>query len=188
MVLGPAYRGHAPVTFDTVTAQAIIDEVNGISNHVNTVLPNTYAPSAKAYFLDVANGDGIGTVTAVPNIAWTKLNAAGTVNSNPGGGWDSGTDIYACPVAGIYFCQALVRLADGIGASFNLGLGIGDTEADGAHLQWNKYFTGAGGRCAFDYTRIAACTAGQGLRLYAFQDSGATQNVTRVGLQIFRIG
>jgi len=179
-----AYRGHAAPTWDTKTIQQMIDY---LQTTTLPVLDNRYARSPLSYFCDVANGDGISTITSVSNATWTKINAAGTVNVNNGGGWDSTTDVYTAPASGTYYCQALVRLADGIAQNFNLAIGIGDSLADGAFVQWNKYFTGAGGRCAFDYTRICALTAGQGVFLYCFHDSGVTQNITRSALQIWRI-
>lgn len=187
-----AYRGYAGVTWDTVTIQKILDYLaTGLTPALDARYDARYdgrnALSPLRYFVDVENGDGVGTITPVNNASWTRINAAGTVWSNNGGGWDSSTDLYTIPAAGVYFCQALVRLADGIGTSFNLALGIGVTEADGPWVQWNKYFTGAGGRCAFDYTRFAGFSAGAQLRLYTFQDSGATQNITRAALQIWRM-
>jgi hypothetical protein len=183
-----AYRGYAGVSWDTVTVQKILDYLNtGLAPAMDARNDGRYAVSPLRYFLDVENGDGTNVLNAVNNGTWTRINAAGTVWANNGGGWDSSTDIYTIPAGGTYFCQALVRLADGIGTSFNFGLGIGLTEGDGSWFQWNKYFTGAGGRCAFDYTRIAGFSAGQQVRLYCFQDSGATQNVTRAAMQIWRM-
>jgi len=184
-----AYRGHAAPTWDTKTIQQMIDYLtSSFSTPVLDARYDTrYARSPLSYWADVANGDGVGTITAANNATWTKINAAGTVFANNGGGWDSNTDTYTAPANGTYYCQALVRLADGISQSFNLGIGIGDTAADGAHVQWNKYFTGAGGRCSFDYTRICGLNAGQGVFLYCFHDSGVTQNITRAALQIWRI-
>lgn len=192
MTLPDPYRGHAQPTWDTRTLATLIALLGGVggtppagSGHTHD---SRYAPSAGAYFLDCENGDGIGTITALTNASWLTINVAGTVWSNPGGGFDSGTDYYTTPVAGVYLCQALVRVADGFGSSFNLGLGISTANADGPFFQWNKYVTGGGGRCAFDYTRIASFAANVPLRLYAFQDSGSTVNITRAALQIWRIG
>ena len=182
MVLGPAYRGHAPVTFDTVTAQAIVDEVNAHTGNAGI-----HGAGAGAYFLDVDNGDGTGVVTALSNVSWQTINVGGTVRANPGGGWDSGTDIYTTPVAGVYFCQALVRMHEGFGTSTNVGIGIHTSNDDFSGFQWNKYTTGGGGRCSFDYTRIASFPAGAPLRLYAWQESGTVMNVTRASLQIFKV-
>jgi hypothetical protein len=183
-----AYRGYAGVSWDTVTVQKILDYLNtGLAPAMDARNDGRYAVSPLRYYVDVENGDGTNVLNAVSNATWTRINAAGTVWANNGGGWDSGNDWYTIPANGTYFCQALVRLQDGIGTSFNFGLGIGLTEGDGSWFQWNKYFTGAGGRCAFDYTRIAGFTAGQQVRLYCFQDSGATQNVTRAAMQIWRM-
>ena len=196
MTLPDPYRGHAQPSWDTRTLAALITALGGVGgaapaaaghNHDSRYDPR-YAPSAGTYFCDVENGDGVGTITAIPNTAFTRINVAGSVWANPGGGWDSATDIYTCPVAGTYLCQALVRITDGFGTNCNVGLGIASAEGDGSWFQWNKYVTGSGGRCSFDYTRIMGCSAGQQLRLYGFQDSGVTMNITRAGMQIWRIG
>jgi hypothetical protein len=179
-----AYRGHAAPTWDTKTIQQLIDY---LQTTTLPVLDGRYARSPLAYFVDVENGDGLSTINAVSNAVWTRINAAGTVWANNGGGWDSSADLYTIPAGGTYYCQALVRLADGIAQNFNLALGIGPSLADGAFVQWNKYFTGAGGRCSFDYTRIAGFAAGQQVQLYCFHDSGVTQNVTRASLQFWRL-
>jgi hypothetical protein len=177
---GLPYRGHAPVTWDTKTLAGIMAD--------RALNPDRYAPSAKAYFCDVQNGDGIATITALNNVQWTTINVAGTVNANPGGGFDAATDYYTTPIAGIYFCQALVRLHEGFGTSTNVGIGIHTSNDDGYWFQWNKYVSGGGGRCSLDYTRIASFPQGAPLRLYAWQESGFTMNVTRASMQIFRIG
>lgn len=189
MVLGPAYRGHAPVTFDTVTAQAIIDEVNA---HGTTLAaaPTAYAPSASAYYLETNNGNGTGTVQTIANTTWTKLDVAGTVATNNGGGFNAGTDIYTIPVSGIYICQALVRIADSYPTNANLGIGFHTSEVDGYWFQWNKIMplnTG-GSRLSVDYTRVASYTAGWQSRLYCFQDSGSPMAITAINLSVWRIG
>lgn len=190
MTLPEPYRGHAAVTWDTKTLASLIAALGGVGAGAPpalSVADARYARSPLAYFVDVENGDGTGTITTVNNATWTKINAAGTVWANNAGGWDSNTDLYTIPAGGTYYCQALVRLADGISQNFNMALGIGPNLADGAFVQWNKYFTGAGGRCAFDYTRIAGFSQGQTVQLYCFQDSGVTQNVTRASLQFWRM-
>ena len=98
-----AYRGHAAPTWDTKTIQQMIDY---LQTTTLPVLDNRYARSPLSYFCDVANGDGISTITSVSNATWTKINAAGTVNVNNGGGWDSTTDVYTAPASGTYYCQA----------------------------------------------------------------------------------
>ena len=113
---------------------------------------------------------------------------AGTVWSNPGGGFDLATDVYTTPVAGVYLCRALMRITDGFGTSTNVGMGIHTSNVDFSGFQWNKYVTGGGSRCAFDYMRIASFGAGAALRLYAWQESGGIMKVTRAALQIWRIG
>jgi len=190
VTLPDPYRGHAQPTWDTKTLAALISAMGGVGASAPpslTVADGRYARSPLAYFVDVENGDGIGTITTANNATWTKINAAGTVWANNGGGWDSSSDLYTVPAGGTYYCQALVRLADGISTSFNMALGIGPSLADAAYVQWNKYFTGAGGRCAFDYTRIAGFSQSQQIQLYCFQDSGAPQNITRASLQFWRL-
>jgi hypothetical protein len=174
------YRGHAPVTWDTKTLAALM-----------AALPSTYAPSALAYYLETNGGDGTNTWQTIGsgvNNPMTTLNVAGTVAANPGGGFNAGTDIYTIPGGGIYVCQALVRVKDGFSGNFNLGIGWHTSSIDGYWFQWNKYVTGSGGRCSFDYTRVASFAPNDPCRLYCFQDSGSNVDLTAVNLSVYRIG
>lgn len=192
MTLPNPYRGHAQPTWDTVTLKQLIDSMGGVGGAPppsQSFNDSHYALSPLQTWLDCENGDssGTSTITALPNVSWTTINVAGTVWSNPGGGFDAATDIYTIPVAGTYFCRALMRIIDGFGTTTNVGMGIHTSNVDGSWFQWNKYFSGAGGRCAFDYMRIAGFSAGAPLRLYAWQESGFTMNIVRASLQIWRI-
>ena len=72
----------------------------------------------------------------------------------------------------------------------NLGVGIAPTGiTDFPGFQWNKVMplNSGGGRFSVDYTRIGAFTAGQTLRLYVYQDSGASQDIYSAAMQIWRI-
>jgi hypothetical protein len=98
----------------------------------------------------------------------------------------------------VYLCTGNIRPNDSqvVKATFpdgtGIGLGIGlSTDVDGTWVMWNKWMwmSGTGGsRVSFPYIRIAAFTAGQVLRLYAFSDCGAQFNVTSAAMQIWRIG
>jgi hypothetical protein len=176
------YRGHAPVTWDT---KSIADLKNTVDTHNHD---GRYSPSALTYYLECNNGDGTNTLQTIPNATWRKLDVAGPVAANPGGGFNAGTDIYTIPGGGIYVCQALVRIKDGFAVACNLGIGWHTSEIDGYWFQWNKYVTGSGGRCALDYTRIAAHAFNDQYRLYCFQDSGSNMDLTAINLSVFRIG
>lgn len=182
------YRGHAPVTWDT---RSLADHMADNTAHGGGATHNhdgRYSPSALTYYLETSNGDGTNTMQTINNATWTTVDVAGAVPSNPDGGFNATTDIYTLSGGGIYICTALLRVKDGFGGNFNMGIGIGTANADGAHVQWNKYFTGAGGRCAFNYMRAASFAPGNQLRLYCFQDSGGNVDLSRVALAIWRIG
>ena len=194
MTLPDPYRGHAAPSWDTRTLASLIAAMGGVGAAAPVASAphdhdSRYAMSPLQVWLDVANGDGVGTITPVGNASWTTVSfLGGTVNANNGGGlWTPSTSLYRTPQAGTYFCQALVRIQDGFGTNCNLGIGIGTANADGPHFQWNKYVTGSGGRCAFDYTRIAGFAAGQDVRLYCFHDSGTIMALTRAALQLWRL-
>jgi hypothetical protein len=180
-----AYRGYSAPTWDTKTIQQVLDYLQ------TTTLPTLdtrYAPSALAYYLETNNGNGASTIQTISNVTFTSIDVAGTVAANPGGGFNATTDLYTLPAGGIYVCQALVRIADGFGTSTNVGLGVHTSNVDGYWFQWNKYVTGGGGRCSFDYTRVASFAAGNQLRLYMFQESGGNMAITACNLSIWRIG
>lgn len=182
-------RDFAPVTHDTNRIGEVITELNALGTHPGTDgHSGIYSPSALQYYLETSNGDGTNLMQSLPNAVWTTIDVAGTVATNNGGGFNSTTDIYTLPAGGIYICTALLRVIDGFGTNCNLGIGIGTANADAAHVQWNKYVTGSGGRCAFSYLRAASFASGNQLRLYAFQDSGVSMTLTRVALAIWRIG
>lgn len=184
MTLPDAYRGHAPVTWDTKTLKTVIDALGGIG----AIPGNLFAPSAKAYFCDVANGDGTSVVQSLPNAVFTKMNAGTFIGSDTTGSWNSSTHVYTVPVTGMYLCRGLLRVADSFGTSSNVGMGIHTSEADGSWFQWNKYVTGGGIRCTFDYTRMTSFNAGNQLRLFAFQDSGFAMNIVSLTMAVWRIG
>lgn len=150
------------------------------------------APSANLTFADVSFVNGTGW--DLPNGAFTKLpldtEAADAGNNfNPA----SGQYIYTVPATGIYMIQALVRVLDGnwtVAGGANLAMGVHTSEIDGAWVQWNKVMplNSGGGRASFDYTRPAMFTANDQLRLYAYQDSGATRKLYSGAMQIWRIG
>lgn len=190
MTLPDPLRGYAAPTWDTRTLKTLIDAMGGpgaASPPGQAANDARYAMSPLQTWLDVENGDGVGTITTLPNTSWITINVAGTVWANPGGGFDPATDIYTVPLAGTYLCRALMRIADGFGVSTNVGMGIGTSNVDGSWFQWNKYVTGGGGRCALDYLRIAGFSAGAPLRLYAWQESGGNMNITRASLQVWRL-
>ena len=192
MTLPDPYRGHAAPSWDTRTLASLIGAMGGPGAGAppsQAAADGRYAFSPLQVWLDVANGNGVDTITPVGNASWTTISfLGGTVNANNGGGlWTPSTSFYRTPLAGTYFCQALVRIADGFGTNCNLGIGIGTANADGAHFQWNKYVTGSGGRCAFAYHRIAGFGQNVDLRLYCFQDSGTTMALTRAALQLWRL-
>jgi len=191
VTLPDPYRGYAGPTWDTRTLASLIASLGGVGAApppALAVADARYAPSAQQYYLECNNGDGTNTLQTISNAVFTSLNIAGTVTANPGGGFNATTDIYTLPVNGIYACQALVRIKDGFGTNCNLGIGWHTSNIDGYWFQWNKFFTGAGGRCSFDYTRITSFSAGQQLRLYCFQDSGVNMDLTAVNLSCWRIG
>jgi hypothetical protein len=191
MTLPDPYRGYAAPTWDTKTLASLIAALGGVGAAAPAASHNhagAYPPSALVNYLETNNGDGTNTMqTIASGTPFKRLNVAGTVSANPGGGFDAGTDVYTIPGGGIYICQALVRIKDGTGGSFNFGIGWHTSEDDGYWFQWNKYFTGAGGRCSFDYTRVAAFGVGNQCRLYCFQDSGNPVDLTAVNLSVWRI-
>lgn len=179
------YRGYAQPTWDTVTLKQLIDLLGG----AGAAPPdNRYAPSGKAYFLDVATGDGGYAVQSVSNNTWTKLNCGSFVGTDTTGSWNSSTHIYTVPTTGMYLCRGYARVTDGFGTNCNVGLGIHTTESDGSFFQWNKFISGGGSRCTYDYMRITTFNAGNQLRFYQYQDSGVTMTMTMLGLAIWRIG
>jgi len=184
-------RGYAGITWDTRTLKALIDSLGGVGASAPSASHNhdgRYSPSALVNYLETNNGNGASIIQTINNATWTRLNVAGTVAANPGGGFDASSDIYTIPGGGVYVCQALVRVTDGFGTNCNLGIGWNTTEADGYWFQWNKYVTGSGGRCSLDYTRIASHALNAQYRLYAFQDSGFNMDITAINLSVFRIG
>lgn len=184
-------RGYAAPTWDTRTLKALIDSLGGVGVAAPAAAHNhdtRYAPSALAYYLETSNGNGASTIQTCTHQIWSKLNVAGTVANNPGGGFDAATDIYTVPAGGIYVAQALVRITDGFGTNCNVGIGWHTSEVDGYWFQWNKYVTGSGGRCSFDYTRVASFGVGNQLRLYLWQDSGSNMDITGINLSVWRIG
>lgn len=179
-------RDYAAVTWDTQRIAEVITELNahaGSNGHAGI-----YSPSALQYYLETSNGDGTNTMQTISNTTFTTVDVAGSVPSNPDGGFNSTTDIYTLSAGGIYVCTAMVRIKDGFATTCNFGVGIHTSNVDGAHFQWNKYFTGAGGRCAFSYLRSASFSAGNQLRLFVWQDSGGNMDLSRVALAIWRIG
>lgn len=193
------YRGFAAVTHDTNRIAEVITELNALNTTVSGKLstshansdghPGIYSPSALAYYLEVANDGAGSSIQTIGTASWTTINVGGTVATNNGGGtWNSSSDEYTIPAGGVYVSQALVRVEDSVGASFNLGLGVHTSNVDGYWFQWNKYVTGGGGRCAFDYTRVCSFGVGNQVRLYCFQDSGSNKNLWAAQLAIYRIG
>lgn len=190
-------RDYAPVTWDTQRTAEVITELNTLGTTVSGKLDSShagsnghagiYTPSANQYYLETNNGNGSGVVQTISSNTWTRLNVAGTVANNNGGGFNSGSDIYTVPGGGIYVAQALVRITDGYGTACNVGIGFGTNEADGYWFQWNKYVLGSGGRCSFDYTRVASFNTSDQLRLYMYQD-GPTMDLTAINLSVWRIG
>lgn len=190
-------RGYAGITWDTRTLKSLIDAMGGAgasapvagsyapASHTHASL---YPPSALQYYLETNNGNGASIVQTINSAVWTRLNVAGTVATNNGGGFSAASDIYTIPGGGIYVAQALVRVTDGFGTNCNLGIGWHTSESDGYWFQWNKYVTGSGGRCSLDYTRAATWNAGDQCRLYAFQDSGFNMDITALNLSVWRIG
>lgn len=199
-------RDYAPVTWDTQRISEVITELNALNttvaantsaiagkvdsaSHVNQDgHPGIYQPSALQYYLETNNGNGASVVQTVPTATFRKLDVAGTVATNNGGGFSSSTDIYTVPAGGIYVAQALVRVTDGFGTATSVGIGWHTSEIDGYWFQWNKYVTGAGNRCSLDYTRIASWSAGNQLRLYMYQDSTFNMDITAINLSVWRIG
>lgn len=192
MTLPDPIRGYAGITWDTRTLKALIDSLGGVGASAPNAGHNhagTYPPSALVNYLETNNGNGSGIVqTITSGTPFKRLNVAGAVAANPGGGFDSGTDIYQVPGGGIYVCQALVRITDGFGTNCNFGMGWHTSEVDGYWFQWNKYVTGSGGRCSFDYTRVASFNVNDQCRLYCFQDSGFSMDITAINLSVWRIG
>lgn len=185
-------RGYSAIDFDTVSLKAAIDALNSLKSTVDSHAGSNghagiYSPSANQYYLETNNGNGAGVVQTISNLTWTRLNVAGTVANNNGGGFNSSTDIYTVPASGIYVAQALVRITDSYASYCNVGLGWHTTESDGYWFQWNKYVTGSGGRCSFDYTRVASFNSGDQLRLYILQD-GPTMDLTAINLSVWRVG
>jgi hypothetical protein len=194
------YRGYSQPTWDTVTLQSVIDAVNALKSSVDAHttalnnLPNLYALSPLQHWLDCDNGNGSATVQTLPNggATGTTLDVAGNVWANPGGGFNTSTDLYTTPVSGTWLCRAQMRIADGFGTNCNIALGInagsnGGNNIGGSWVMWNKYVTGSGGRCSLDTTRIFGAGAGDTIRAYAWQDSGTTMALTATALQIWHI-
>lgn len=190
MVLGPAYRGHAPVTFDTVTAQAIVDEVN--AHTANSGIHGGYAAST---FADVFMSAGGGTsIQSLSNGTFTTLNLD-TETSDVNNLFNTGSHLYTVPVSGLYSCEALVRCRDNQWNNVNgdnLGIGIrANWESNaGPSFRWDKVQTLAagGGRYNVPFSRVAQFYAGDTLQLYAYQDSGAVRDLYSAAMTIFRVG
>lgn len=158
------------------TGDALVDAVNAMQD----------------YFCDVSMSAGVGTtIQTLTNATFTLLNLD-TVTTDTGSNFNTVSHLYTVPAAGRYFCQANVRTRDSTWTTTggaNLGTGIHTSNVDFAGFQWNKIMplNVGSGRCTVDYTRIAVFNQGDQLRLYAFQDSGASQDLYSAAMQIWRI-
>lgn len=119
--------------------------------------------------------------TSLASGAFTTYPLDGTPSVNVGGGsWNAGTYIYTIPETGLYLCLGGVRIADS-SAARNLAVGIGVSNADGAHVLWGPIGGSAeASRYARQYTRLTRFTAGDLVRLYIYSD-GATFPTQAVG-------
>jgi hypothetical protein len=184
----------------TVSIWAIYSYLQVVSDGANWfIIDSDGAPSAKNYFCDVYSQGlpGGSTKQTILNATWTTVTLDTKVTDTTNS-FNTTTSFYTVPVTGVYLCTGNIRPNDSqvVKATFpdgtGIGLGIGlSTDVDGTWVMWNKWMwmSGTGGsRVSFPYIRIAAFTAGQVLRLYAFSDCGAQFNVTSAAMQIWRIG
>ena len=196
MTISPgAYYGHAPVTWDTVTAQRIIDATN--AHIANSGIHGGGGGYAAFTFCDVFMSAGGGTsIQSLPsgNIYTLNLDQE---TSDAYNCFDPSSHLYYVPSDGLYACSALVRCRDNQWNNVNgdnLGIGIrANWEANAdptTSFKWDKIQTLAagGGRYTVDHSRIAQFYAGNTLQLYAYQDSGVTRDLYSASMQIYRVG
>ena len=190
MTISPgAYYGHAGVTWDTVTAQRIIDAANA---HIAN---GTIHRDTAATFADVEL-PGATSAQTLPFATAQKINLNSEI-SDPGNNFNPSTNLYTCPATGLYFCHAVIRINDGQASAAggpNFGMGV-HTSADLAETSflWHKLpnIAAGSGRAAVEYTRVASFSAGNQLQLYAFWDSGSGSGscgLYSARMQVCRIG
>lgn len=200
-------RGYAEITHDTRRVGEVITELNQLNTDVvnkdvsqdaaiaanaaaisgiSGSLSTTYAISPHHTYAETAVGDGSNVFQYINNGTFQMIDTVGSIISNNGGSFSG--SYWNVPVSGVYVTTALVRVYDGMSINFQFGLGVGTFTGDGAHFQWNKYFTGAGGRCSFSYQRYMQVGSGNQLRLYCWQDTGGSLALTRAAWTIWRIG
>jgi hypothetical protein len=202
MTLPDAYRGYAPITWDTRTLAALIASMGGVGAAAPPALAVAdarYARSPLSYFCDVnmAGSPAGATKQTVLNATWAtiRLDTKATDTSNS---FNTSNWLYTVPATGIYFCQGLIRPNDGQvakagfpdGTGVAIGIGL-NSDNDGTWVQWNKWMWmsgNGGGRVSWDYTRLCAFNQGDLVRLYMFSDLGGQFDLTRASMQIWRIG
>jgi hypothetical protein len=196
------YRGYAAVTHDTNRIAEVIEELNTFRSDVtasdtaqNTNLTNhaagnghsgIYAPSAQQYWAESANGDGTGVVQTISNNTTTLLDLGAATNN--GGGYSAGSDTYTVPATGMYATQLIVRAADSLGVSGNIGLHVHVNSTHGYYTQWFQYVNGAGSRFTAECLRVASWNSSDALKAYLYQDTGFAMNITMIYFAAWRLG
>lgn len=111
-----------------------------------------------------------------------------TVSSDPGGNFNTSTNVFTFPVTGLYLAVGRVRYAEAVTADVSYGVGMHTSNVDGPFFLWgatvNPNVTTAR-RNGLMNVRISPFTAGQQLRLFSYFDNPTAQNIDSASLQIY---
>ena len=144
-----------------------------------------YLAAAKAAAL-VAESAGGGTI---PQASFTTIpNGSDSLLYNPGGGFNSASQLYTVPVSGLYSIAANLRLADNTGA-VSYGHGVHTANADHQSFFWTQTNVDAGGRRnGAPYARVAFFNAGDQLRHYVYADVSVIYLNTTLSISLLAVG